>query len=100
MAPREVLTAASAHAATAPCVSSSRRDPGGTESGTDALTRRLTLRPEAVVWLDHVQVNLSRGRRHDLREDLCAAAGSGIARTSLLTLTLTLTRSHSHGWPL
>ena len=62
------------------------------ESGTDALTRRLTLRPEVVVWLDHVQVNLSRGLRHDIREDLCAAAGSGIART--------LKRSHSHGWPL
>eukprot|EP00964_Phaeocystis_antarctica_P126971 scaffold90639_cov66-Phaeocystis_antarctica.AAC.12 len=71
---------------------------GRDRGGTDALTRRLTLRPEVDVWLDHAPINLSRGRRHDLREDLCAAAGSGIARTT--SMLLTFTRSHSHGWSL
>ena len=59
--------------------------------------RALTLRPEVVVWLDHVPIYLSRGRFHGIREDMCAAARSSIVHTSML---LTLTQAHSHGWPL
>ena len=69
-----------------------RSDRGGTESANPCRV----LRPEVVVWLDHAPIYLSRGRCHDVREDLCAAARSSIVHTSML-LTLT---GHSHGWPL